>query len=107
MAEDGEFKYIFDKPVFEISHILPPAKKDAEPDSKKIEAHLSFVIKSLSGLSDDDFGKEEVKAAIWDYATKEGRGSVLWPMRVALSGKDKSPDPFTLAFVLGKAETLL
>ncbi len=27
-------------------------------------------------------------------------------MRVALSGKEKSPDPFTLAEILGKDETI-
>jgi glutamyl/glutaminyl-tRNA synthetase len=31
---------------------------------------------------------------------------VLWPFRVALSGKEKSPDPFTLAEMLGR-ETVL
>ena len=58
-------------------------------------------------LSDlKDFSQENVKKVIWEYAEKEGRGEVLWPMRYALSGRDKSPDPFTLAYVLGKKETL-
>ncbi|NQV88276.1 MAG: glutamate--tRNA ligase, partial [Parcubacteria group bacterium] len=56
-------------------------------------------------ISENDFTKENIKNAIWDYATKEGRGSVLWPMRYALSGKEKSPDPFVLAEILGKKET--
>ena len=43
---------------------------------------------------------------MWDYATEEGRGDVLWPLRYALSGRDKSPDPFTLCEILGKEETL-
>src|SRR3989344_1854415 len=33
-----------------------------------------------------------------------GRGSVLWPLRYALSGERSSPDPFTLLFVLGQEE---
>jgi hypothetical protein len=40
------------------------------------------------------------------YADKEGRKEVLWPMRYALSGRDKSPDPFFLAYILGKDETI-
>ena len=36
----------------------------------------------------------------------ESRGEVLHPVRYALSGKDRSPDPFTLASVLGKDETI-
>jgi hypothetical protein len=53
-----------------------------------------------------DFAEENIKKTIWDYATDKGRGSVLWPMRYALSGCDKSPDPFVLAEVLGKDETI-
>jgi glutamyl-tRNA synthetase len=33
-------------------------------------------------------------------------GNVLWPLRVALSGKEHSPSPFELLWVLGKEETL-
>jgi len=31
---------------------------------------------------------------------------VLWPLRVALSGKEKSPGPFEILEVLGKEEAL-
>jgi hypothetical protein len=31
----------------------------------------------------------------------------LWPFRYALSGKEKSPDPFILAGILGKEESVL
>lgn len=34
-------------------------------------------------------------------------GQVLWPLRVALSGKEFSPGAFDLIFVLGKKESLL
>jgi glutamyl/glutaminyl-tRNA synthetase len=40
------------------------------------------------------------------YAEKVGKGNVLWPIRYALSGRDQSPDPFRLAVILGKEETL-
>jgi glutamyl-tRNA synthetase len=49
---------------------------------------------------------DEVKQAIWDYADERGRGEVLWPLRYCLSGKDRSPDPFTLFSVLGKEESI-
>ena len=35
-----------------------------------------------------------------------GRGAVLWPLRYALSGEEKSPDPFTLISILGKDESI-
>ena len=34
------------------------------------------------------------------------RGELLHPVRFALSGLDKSPDPFIIASILGKNETL-
>jgi len=53
--------------------------------------------------SKDDFSsKEIIKDYIWNYAEEKGRGNVLWPLRYALSGKDKSPDPFDLTYILGK-----
>ena len=35
-----------------------------------------------------------------------GRGNVLWPVRYALSGEEKSPDPFALIAILGKEESI-
>jgi glutamyl/glutaminyl-tRNA synthetase len=49
---------------------------------------------------------EELKKTLWGFATEKGRGEVLWPMRVALTGQAKSPDPFTVASILGKEETI-
>lgn len=37
---------------------------------------------------------------------KGGRGAVLWPLRYALSGKERSPDPFTLISILGPEESI-
>lgn len=53
-----------------------------------------------------NWSKEKIKEILWPFAEHEGRGVVLWPMRVALSGKDKSPDPFVLASILGFTETI-
>lgn len=42
----------------------------------------------------------------WIAAKAYGNGDVLWPCRVALSGRQKSPGPFDIAAVLGKDVTL-
>jgi|AntRauTorckE6833_2_1112554.scaffolds.fasta_scaffold08044_2 glutamyl-tRNA synthetase len=58
-------------------------------------------------LTTADFtSADTIKSALWDYASEIGRGEVLWPLRVALSGRERSPDPFTCAYVLGQVETL-
>ncbi|MEK7081433.1 MAG: glutamate--tRNA ligase family protein, partial [Patescibacteria group bacterium] len=100
MIESGELDYFFAKPEYETKNLLWQKKPDPILASK----HLEKVSMILSDLK--DFSQENVKKVIWEYAEKEGRGEVLWPMRYALSGRDKSPDPFTLAYVLGKKETL-
>lgn len=46
------------------------------------------------------------KDAVMKYAEEVGKGNVLWPLRYALSGKEKSPDPFTLVSILGEEESL-
>jgi glutamyl/glutaminyl-tRNA synthetase len=36
----------------------------------------------------------------------KNRGYMLWPLRVALSGKEASASPFEIADILGKEKTL-
>lgn len=75
-----------------------------EPDLVNTKIYLKTCIDILSQLS--EFNKESVKTAIWPLAEEKGKGNVLWPMRYALSGKDKSPDPFTICEILGKEESI-
>lgn len=75
-----------------------------EKDFVNTKNYLEQIIKLLENAN--DFTKESVKSIIWPLAEEKGKGNVLWPMRVALSGKEKSPDPFTISEILGKEETL-
>lgn len=68
--------------------------------------HLKALHALLLPLPDEAFTAAQLKDIIWPYATTQGRGDVLWPMRTALSGAEKSPDPFTVAALLGKEESL-
>lgn len=102
MADEGEFDYYFAKPSY--AHASLTWKTDEPATSAK---HLREACALLSKLDEDSFSRDQVKNAIWDYAESVGRGNVLWPMRVALSGREKSPDPFVLAELLGKEETLV
>lgn len=101
MAEAGEIDYYFVMPEYPKEKLL----WKGENDIAKTKARLTQTLNILKTLNEISFTAEKIKDALWDYATEEGRGSVLWPMRMALSGKDKSPDPFILAETLGKNET--
>ena len=70
---------------------------------KTLEA-LMKVKENLAAL--DSFDEKSIKNSIWLFAETKGKGAVLWPMRYALSGRDKSPDPILIASVLGQKETL-
>jgi glutamyl-tRNA synthetase len=64
--------------------------------------HLEKIKELISELTIKNLDAGKVKEKIFPYAEKYGRQDVLWPLRVALSGKDKSPDPFTLIELIGK-----
>lgn len=107
LANNGDFDYFFNKPEYKKDSLF--FKSSKIPEQNKYETLVSYLEKAislLSDVSDSNFNKETVKEAIWPYAEEVGRGDILWPMRYALSGVDKSPDPFTLAEILGKEETI-
>src|SRR3989344_3042316 len=70
--------------------------------------YLERLAPVLDAIPDADFTKEKLEAKLlaWIDAEQLGRGDVLWPMRVALTGREHSPGPFEVAAVLGKAETV-
>ncbi len=99
-AEAGEYNYAFG-PI-DVSVEMIKWKKDDSVVAAK--PRLEKVLELLQGA---DFSSiDSIKAAIWDYAESEGKGEVLWPFRVALTNLERSPDPFSVAFVLGKEEVL-
>lgn len=76
-----------------------------EKDINITKDHIKAVIDMIESLN-EKFSQNDIKNLIWPYAEKVGKGNVLWPMRFALSGKDKSPDPFVISSIIGKKETL-
>lgn len=81
---------------------LVPAKGGTASETAE---HLARAEELLSEISENEWGSETVKNKLMPYAEERGKGKVLWPVRFALSGKDKSPDPFTIAGIIGKDET--
>jgi len=68
---------------------------------------LRTAIKILNDITDKDFVKEKLEAALMPVAEKmPNRGNLLWPLRVALTGKKNSAGPMEVAEALGKEKTL-
>lgn len=102
MADAGELAYFFVRQDYSQEKII---WKDSEPET--IKNHLRWISEILTKLPEEDFTQEKIKELVMGYAdTQPARGAVLHPMRFALSGLERSPDPFTLAFIFGKEETL-
>lgn len=101
--------YFFNEPKYAKELLLwKPTRPSSgkKPDINKTKKRLEEVANLLSKLGEDEFNSEKIRETIWDYAEKEGKGDVLWPTRVALTGLDKSPDPFSIAGILGKDKTI-
>lgn len=99
--QSGVYSYIAEEPKIDPKILV--WKTDTLDNAK---AHIKAILSLLEPISSSDWTPEGLKATIWGYAEANGRGNVLWPLRYALSGKDKSPDPFTLLYVLGKEESI-
>lgn len=98
----SEFGFFTNRPEFDSETI----EKVTWKDSGKHEAsnHLTALAELLDQT--DFTTPETVKAVVMPYAEAHGKGNVLWPLRMALSGQEKSVDPFTICYVLGKQETV-
>ena len=99
MIANNDIQFFFAPPVYEKDLLIP---KKSTPEITK--QHLETLVSMLQPVT--TWNKDSIKDAVWDYATEKGRGEVLWPMRVALSGLEKSPDPFSIADIVGKEETI-
>ena len=99
-ARAGEYDFAFITPTVTADSVKWKKDKhaaDAIPRLQKV-AEL---------LDDTDFtSPETIKEAVWDYAEEVGRGDLLWPLRVSLTGMERSPDPFMCAYIIGKEETI-
>ncbi|MEK7609579.1 MAG: glutamate--tRNA ligase [Patescibacteria group bacterium] len=102
LAANGELGFI---------HCLSEYKKESllwkkNPDVDSAKKHLTEVSRLFSKVASVQFTIVNIKSEVWSYAETNGKGDVLWPLRMALTGQDKSPDPFVSAELLGREESL-
>jgi glutamyl/glutaminyl-tRNA synthetase len=80
--------------------------KDGEQVLHEVQANMKMVVEKIAHISEENWTAENLKAEIWDWSATVGRGQILHPLRMIMSLKDKSPDPFTIMDIIGKAESL-
>ena len=89
--------------------LLVPEKirKDKVVTKESTREILEHVAGILKNSTDEDFSSiESAKNLIWPYAEEIGRGIVLWPLRISLTAKEKSMDPFSMMWILGKKASI-
>jgi len=79
-------------------------KKSTKEKALEVFTKIVPFLRELS----EPWKAEALEAIMKEWITKEGlsNGDVLWPIRVALSGLEKSAPPFVLLQILGKTESL-
>lgn len=87
-------------PEYEAS-LLIWKKADAADSLEQLE-HVSAYIQGLEEASFDSVELAETKIKEYIESNNLQNGNVLWPLRVALSGREKSPSPFELLWIFGK-----
>ncbi|HEX8993795.1 MAG TPA: glutamate--tRNA ligase [Candidatus Paceibacterota bacterium] len=104
----GELSCLFARPALDREKLAQKELPDRPGIALEALKTLSEAIKSLP----EAVSPEEVKEAVMPLADGEeakgkgGRGAVLWPLRYALSGQERSPDPFTFIAILGPEESI-
>ncbi|MBU4481805.1 glutamate--tRNA ligase, partial [Patescibacteria group bacterium] len=75
--------------------------------NEEIRASLTQLEKILSKIEVGEWNKENLTELLM-LKTEEmkSRGELLWPLRIALTGKKASAGPFEIAEILGKEKTL-
>jgi glutamyl-tRNA synthetase len=102
-----ELSCLFKTPTIDRSVLVSKEPEGVPGFTKEALEGLRKAVENLSnGLT-----PEAVKEALMPIADsnpkeKGGRGALLWPLRYALSGQEKSPDPFTLVSILGTHESV-
>ncbi len=86
-----------------------------EISDKEVKEGLERLEKALSEIKTENWDKENLEKLLFKEAEKFNkeinetigdRGRLLWPFRVALTGKKSSAGPFEIAEILGKEMVL-
>ena len=71
---------------------------------KDASINLRKGLEMIQKIPQNKFEKDYIEKVMLEQIPKENRGDILWPLRVALSGKKESPSPFEIMGALGKEE---
>jgi len=104
LSDIKDFDYLFKEPEYNFELLR---WKDMTKD--EIKKSLILTKQILEPIDWEIFDPDYIHKRLDDLSEKEfggDRGMVYWPLRVALTGKEKSPDPISILQVLTKDEII-
>ncbi len=102
LVEGGEFDFFYKRPEYEKDKLV-----FKNSTLEKTKENIGRAIEELYKIQENNFTEENIKNTLLALSEKTGdRGSILHPIRYALSGREQSPNPFIIGDILGKNETL-
>ncbi len=110
----GEFSCFFIEPKIDKNQLVAKEPKERHGMTKSALESLLEPVKGLKNGVSAEAVKEfimpiadaEESKGLLAQAGKGGRGAVLWPLRYALSGQERSPDPFTIISIIGSEKSV-
>ena len=101
LSEIGErVEYFFREPLYDKELLRWKKISDQE-----ISTSLEYSEKIISDF-ESPIAKHDIEQTFLKEIGGGDKGSILWPLRVALTGKKASPGPFEIIEILGKEKTL-
>jgi len=102
LSEAGEgIGFLFQEKLAYDANLLVWKKSDAAGAKKALELIKNELEKYT------DWNKENLEKSLIQFIKNQNltNGEALWPLRVALTGLEKSPTPFEVAEILGQEKT--
>lgn len=101
LAEVGESnRFLFEEELVYSADLLPWKTNSIAATLASLEAAYAL----LSEVGEAEWNRTSLTAQLL-AAAGDQRGDFLWPLRVALSGLERSPSPMDIAWVLGRQRT--
>jgi glutamyl-tRNA synthetase len=100
---DNSLAYFFEEIGYE-TELLKWKKSDLDGAKSRLE----LLLEEFEKIADSDWNKDFLENLFFPLIKERelGNGDTLWPLRVALSGQERSPSPFELAEIFGKEKSM-
>lgn len=100
LSEIGErTDYFFTDPDYD-KELLRWKKMTDDDVRQSLDKSINIISSNI------EFNRNSLEKRFLDEIGSGDKGSILWPLRVALSGKKASPGPFDLMDIFGQTKTL-